>query len=127
MIQLIKNSLLCIGILLLISCRGDEPKRMPDTLPDILGHITSITQTGTDGNKLTVQLLVEAKPGTKTAYPKASIRVDDDSLIEDETGKRIKAGQLREGQEVEVWFEDEVMESFPVQATAKAMRVQLKP
>ena len=127
MIQLIKITLFCIGILLLTSCRGDEPKRMPDTLPDILGNITSITQADTDGNKMTVQLLVEAKQGTKTAYPKASIKVDDSSLIEDETGKRIKAGQLREGQQVEVWFTDEVMESFPVQATAKALRVQLKP
>jgi hypothetical protein len=110
-------------ILLLSACRGEELKRMPDTLPDINGKITSLTETATTEKNIHLQLLVEAAEDTDSAYPKASIKVDDDTLIEDKDGKRLKAGQLKQGQQVEVWFDDAVMESMPVQATAVAIRV----
>ncbi|MBC5775332.1 DUF3221 domain-containing protein [Pontibacter sp. KCTC 32443] len=112
---------------MLTNCRGDEPKRMPDTVPDINGSITSLTETEAEGSKITAQLLVEAKEGSRATYPSASIKVDHNTLIENNEGKRIKAGLLQEGQEVEVWFDGPVRESMPVQATAKAIRVSLRP
>lgn len=112
-------------IVAIVSCRGDELKRMPDTLPDINGEITSLTETGTTEKNSRLQLLVEAGKGVESAYPQASVKVDENTLIEDKDGKRIKAGQLKEGHEVEVWFDGAVMESMPVQATAVAIRVTL--
>ncbi|NDK55005.1 DUF3221 domain-containing protein [Pontibacter fetidus] len=112
-----------LGLLLLVACRGQELKRMPDTLPDINGKISSLTQTATTQNNTHLQLLVEAPQNTESAYAQASVKVDDDTLIEDKDGKRLKAGQLKEGQHVEVWFNGAVRESMPVQATAVAIRV----
>jgi hypothetical protein len=105
------------------SCRGEELKRMPDTLPDITGKITNLAETATTQNNIHLQIMVEASQGKESTYPEASIKVDDDTLIEDKDGKRLKAGQLKQGQQVEVWFGDAVMESMPVQATAVAIRV----
>lgn len=105
------------------ACRGEELKRMPDTLPDITGKITSLAETDTTKKNIHLQMMVEASQGIESAYPKASIKVDDDTLIEDRDGKRLKAGQLKQGQQVEVWFDGAVMESMPVQATAVAIRV----
>lgn len=110
-------------ILLMGACRGEELKRMPDTLPDITGKITSLAETATTKKNIHLQMMVEASQGKESAYPKASIKVDDDTLIEDRDGKRLKAGQLKQGQQVEVWFDGAVMESMPVQATAVAIRV----
>lgn len=71
--------------------------------------------------------MVEADKAAASPLPKAGISVDDDTLIEDESGKRLKAGQLRKGQRVEVWFRGAVMESMPVQATAAAIRINRRP
>ena len=123
MTNVLKVLLYSLAILLLTACRGDEPKRMPDTVPDINGQITSLSETATTQKNTRLQLMVVAATETESPYPKASIKVNDDTLIEDKDGKRLKAGQLRQGQQVEVWFDGAVMESMPVQATAMAIRV----
>ncbi|MEJ8756106.1 DUF3221 domain-containing protein [Pontibacter sp. H259] len=128
MYYLLKILAVCIVVIgLCASCRGDEPKRMPDTIPDIEGTITSITDPQAGNSKQRVQLMVEANKTKAVAIKQASINVTDDTLIEDTDGKRLKAGQLQQGREVEVWFDGPVMESMPVQATAKAIRVKLQP
>jgi hypothetical protein len=114
-------------IVSIVSCRGDEPKRMPDTLPDIKGSITSLTETGTTQKNSRLQLVVEAEKGNAGTYPQASVKVDENTLIEDNNGKRLKAGQLKQGQQVEIWFDGAVMESMPVQATAIAIRASTQP
>lgn len=114
-------------IVAIVGCRGDELKRMPDTLPDINGQITSLTETGTTQKNSRLQLIVEAVENSKPTYPQASVKVDENTLIEDKDGKRLKAGQLKQGQQVEVWFDGPVMESMPVQATAVAIRVSRQP
>ncbi|MBC5993473.1 DUF3221 domain-containing protein [Pontibacter cellulosilyticus] len=119
-VQIIFSALL---ILVLASCRGGEPKRMPDTLPDVHGYISSIKKTNgkSDGSKAIV--LVKALDGIKTTYTEANISIDKNTLIETQNGEELKVEQLREGQEVEAWFEGEVMESMPVQGYIKALRV----
>lgn len=109
--------------LTLAGCRGDEPKRMPDTLPDITGMITQLQEAGKDAEEGEIQLLVEAPEDNGTNAPKASIKIDKNTLIETKGGARIKAGQLKPGLQVEVWYRDKVMETMPVQAEAKALRV----
>ena len=45
------------------------------------------------------------------------------SLLEGRQLTRVRLEHLREGQLVEAWFDEQVMESFPVQAHATAIRV----
>ncbi|MDX5422370.1 MAG: YobA family protein [Hymenobacteraceae bacterium] len=110
---------------LLLSCRGGEPKRMPDTLPDVRGYITDIRKTANNGSRQVKGIvMVRAMEGLDVQYPDASIRVDENTLIEDADGERFELERLREGHEVEAWFEGDVMESMPVQGYAKAIRVR---
>lgn len=93
---------------------------MPDTIPDVAGNIISLSRDTKDDDN--VQLIILSKKETG-ATPEASVRVTEHTLIEEKDGKRLKAAQLRQGQQVDVWFEGPVMESMPVQATAKAIRI----
>lgn len=114
-----------LAFLLLAGCRGDEPKRMPDTLPDVRGIIRDIQRTSENGGEATAVVMVEAVQGIEVRYPKASITIDKSTLLETPEGEPLQLEQLQEGQEVEAWLEGEVMESFPVQAKAKAVRVAM--
>ena len=114
-------------VMLLPSCRGDEPKRIPDTLPDIIGTVVTINQPAAQNEKEPLQLHVKATDEQTTNYTEASVTVNKNTLIESKDGKHLKAGALQQGQTIEVWFEDEVMESMPVQARAKAIRINLQP
>lgn len=110
----------------LSACRGDEPKRMPDTLPDVHGYISHIKKTSEISEKSKAVILVKALEGIDVKYSEANIRVDKNTLIESETGEHLKLEQLREGHEIQAWFEGEVMESQPVQGYVKAVRVSSK-
>ena len=119
---LLKTAALYFILVTLISCRGEEPKRMPDTIPDITGDITSLTRDAKDDSNL--QLMIVSRDETGAIIPEASVKVTGHTLIEEKDGKRLKAAQLQQGQQVDVWFEGPVMESMPVQATAKAIRIK---
>ncbi len=117
-----------MALVLLVACRGDEPKRMPDTIPEITGTITTLTQTDATKQNIQLQIIVTATDKEAGQYPQASIKVLDETLIETDKGKRVKAGKLREGQLVNVWFNDGVIaESMPVQVSAKAIKVNTQP
>ncbi|MCC9138560.1 DUF3221 domain-containing protein [Pontibacter silvestris] len=105
---------------LLIGCRGETPKRMPDTLPDVRGRITNISQSD---NQATTVIQVAAVEGVESESPQASVIVDDDTLIEDAEGATLSLNNLQAGLEVEVWVKEEIMESSPVQSQAAAIRV----
>ncbi|GAB3200337.1 glycerol kinase [Pontibacter aydingkolensis] len=113
-------------LLLLEGCRGDEPKRMPDTLPDVHGYISHIKKTTEKSENSKAVVLVKAIEGIDAPYREADIRIDKNTLIENTSGKHLKLEQLREGQEVEAWFEGDVLESMPVQGYVKAVRVTMK-
>ena len=122
-----KNPLLifvCLTLLLLSGC-SDEPKRIPDTLPDVHGYIGSIKRTASNDEAVKAIVMVKAIEGLQADYPDASIRIDEDTKIEDADGKPLKLEQLREGHEIQAWFEEGgVLESMPVQGYAKAIRVK---
>ncbi|GAA4440744.1 hypothetical protein GCM10023188_38400 [Pontibacter saemangeumensis] len=109
--------------LLLFSSCSDEPKRIPDTLPDVHGYIGSIKRTANNNDAAKAVVMVKAMEGLEADYPDASIRIDEDTKIEDMNGKSLKLEQLREGHEIQAWFEGDVLESMPVQGYAKAIRV----
>lgn len=111
---------------ILAGCRGEKPKRMPDTLPDVHGYISNIKTTAQKDNQSKAIINVKAIEGIDVKYQEASIRLDKKTLIESKTGKHLKLEQLREGQEIEAWFDGNIQESYPVQGYVKAVRVQLE-
>ncbi|MCX2740042.1 DUF3221 domain-containing protein [Pontibacter anaerobius] len=115
------TSLLLLTVLL-FSCR-QEPKRMPDTLPDVYGYITDIKRTSQNGEVVKAVVAVKAIEGVSANYTDASVKIDKHTLIEDETGEHLKLDQLREGHQVQAWFDGDVLMKQPVQGHAKAMRI----
>ncbi|MFD3000744.1 DUF3221 domain-containing protein [Pontibacter toksunensis] len=111
-------------LLLLSSSCSDEPKRIPDTLPDVHGYIGDIKRTANKGNAAKAVIIVKSIEGIKANFPDGSVRIDENTLIEAATGEELKLEHLREGHEVQVWFEGDVLESVPVQGYAKAIRVE---
>ena len=111
-------------LLLLCSSCSDEPKRIPSTLPDVHGYIDDIKRTSNNGNSAKAVVMVKAMEGLEADYADASIRIDENTLIEDATGKELTLEQLREGHEVQAWFDGGIMESMPLQGYAKAIRVE---
>jgi hypothetical protein len=112
-------------LLAITSCRGDKPKRMPDTLPDVHGYISQIKRTTQKQDKYKATIMVKAIEGVDVKYPVASIQLDKETLIESQTGEHLKLELLREGHEIKAWFDGEVLESYPVQGYVKAIRVEL--
>jgi hypothetical protein len=110
-------------ILLMASSCSKQPKRMPDTLPDVHGYIGDIKRTANKDGAAKAVVMVKAMEGLEADFPDASIRIDGNTLIQDMNGKNLKLDQLREGHEVQAWFDGDVLESMPVQGNAKAIRV----
>ncbi|MFD2245845.1 YobA family protein [Pontibacter ruber] len=116
--------LLYLFVALLFSCQRETPKRMPDTLPDIRGNITNLKKTTTKkGENSVAVVMVQSVEGNDIQIPRASIRIDQHTLIENQSGGTVKLEHLREGQQVEAWFSGPTKESDPVQAQALAIRV----
>lgn len=113
-------SLLLLTVLL--SCR-QEPKRMPDTQPDVYGYIKNIKFTSQNGKKAKAVVAVKALEGVTANYKDASVQIDNHTLIEDKTGEMLKLEELREGHQIEAWFDGEVLGDKPVQGHAKAVRI----
>lgn len=108
---------------LLTACSGESGPAIPDTLPDITGNVTQLNRTSDENQKAVATILVEAVGGVDSIQTKASIKIDGNTLIEDQDGAKLKLEQLREGNQVDAWFDGPVLESFPVQAHASAIRV----
>jgi hypothetical protein len=117
--------LICFTFILLFFSGCDKPKRIPSTLPDIRGHITNLKLTSDKKGTVAV-VLVESIEGVDTKSSKASIRIDQTTLIRDDNGDVVKLEQLDEGEEIEAWFTDEFDQSLPVETTATAVRVMNK-
>jgi len=91
--------------------------------PGITGVITALRRQGRD-----LRIMVEERPGELSGSMKASVLVDSATTIR-MSGKRkegsaaaVVAG-LKTGDRVSVWFRSPVMESYPVQGTARMIVV----
>ncbi|MDF2865309.1 MAG: S-layer protein [Clostridia bacterium] len=86
---------------------------------DIRGTITNININGSNGS-----ILVEGKIESDTYNDKASVRINENTLItKPAVNKNIDISELKVGDRVEVTFIGPVAESYPVQATGKLVRV----
>jgi hypothetical protein len=106
-------------LLLLAGCTAEPP---PHEDPDIEGVITAVRPLE-DG----VQLRVEAEPGPldETGGDKWELRVPERTPVflemEDGSLRRAPVLVLQEGQRAHAWHTGTVMESFPMQAEARAI------
>lgn len=116
-------SILPLVALLLAGCQTQDGAQIPNTQPDMRGNITSLKKTNSKKKAGVAILLVEAVEGIQTNHTQATLRIDADTHIEGVDGATLRLEQLREGQHVEAWFNGQVMESFPIQAHATAIRV----
>lgn len=109
--------LLIAGVLALLLM--SRPEAAPSGPPSIRGTITSLTPVAGQG-----VILVEERPQDQAGSNKASVTVNAATRI---YRGRVSAsttgsfGDLRNGQQVEVWFDGPVLTSYPVQATASVI------
>lgn len=103
---------LIIMIITLTGCQKEEKV-------DIRGSITGINMS----DKIT-SIMVEGELEEDTSYDKASIKIDNSTKIYiGKTKEKASVEHFKEGIIVEVTFEGPVAESYPVQATAKIIRI----
>jgi hypothetical protein len=95
----------------------------PSTPADITGTIHDLTTNEVTGLPT---LLVVDDGAIKGSVDRASVTVTADTLVWQLKGGKGTAGDLGAGQMVSVWFDGPVAESYPVQAKAGVIRIQLE-
>lgn len=98
----------------LVAC-GRSPESFE---PQIRGEILTLSQTGNAAG-----IYVEGEELNDSSVTAASVTITKDTTLLNENGKSIKFDDLEEGTSVEIEFEGEIAESYPVQGTAKTIRV----
>lgn len=86
--------------------------------PQIRGEILTLSQTGNVAG-----IYVEGEALNDSSVTAASVTITKDTDLLNQNGKSIKFDDLEEGTSVEIEFEGEIAESYPVQGTAKTIRV----
>jgi beta-N-acetylhexosaminidase len=112
-------TILIIFLLSLVIVFNNYIDKAGDFRIDIRGTITNININGSNGS-----ILVEGKIESDTYNDKASVRINENTLItKPAVNKNIDISELKVGDRVEVTFIGPVAESYPVQATGKLVRV----
>lgn len=86
--------------------------------PQMRGEILTLSRTGNVAG-----IYVEGEELNDSSVTAASVTITKDTTLLNENGKSIKFDDLEEGTSVEIEFEGEIAESYPVQGTAKTIRV----
>jgi len=85
----------------------------------IRGYVTEIIISDTTAN-----ILVEGKIEEDTQFDKASVSINSDTVIKkDGVNGKLGVSDIKKGDKVEVVFTGAVAESYPVQGTAKSIRI----
>jgi|GEM_PF-161130 len=114
-----KFALIVLSTAIIFSSAGCNQSNVKDKV-DIRGQITEILNN--DGG--IVGILVEGKVEQDTAYDKARVKIGKETKIYDgNTDKQLSLNNLKEGLKVEVVFTGPVAESYPVQATARTIKI----
>jgi hypothetical protein len=114
-----KRALLLLGF----ACAGPGSRSSPPETRDVVTTEApsirgTITQAGSD------RILIEEEPLDSSGSAKASVRLTGSTRILRGSGEAARRRDLRVGQQVSAWFEGPVMESYPVQARASAVRIE---
>jgi len=128
-------SLLLLSTLLFTACQGtntpnssDEPAESSTSGSNselvtygVAGTITSITVDEDTSNGILGSIMVEGPENNGADYQEASVTVTEDTLIY--LNDKASFEDLEEGQYVNVFLNDEVMESYPIQAIANQINI----
>ncbi len=128
-------SLLLLSTMILAACQtanapngSDEPNDNAASGGDselvtygVAGTITSktVAEDNTDGFLGTI--MVEGPENNGADYQTASVTVTEDTVIY--LSDKVSFDDLEEGQYVNVFLNDEIMESYPIQATATQINI----
>jgi hypothetical protein len=111
------RSLARIALLAALAC-APNGGTLPNDAPYMSGTITIIGRVAEGW-----RVRVEERPQDVSGSAKGVFRVDGGTIVRRADGSRVRAEDLREGQRVRVWVTGPVMESYPVQAGARAIVV----
>lgn len=126
-VKLIISMIAILAILVACSAPDETPVDGNDIPSDsdsqlvvygVAGNITELTS----NDNGTMTILVEGDLATNGAdYDRGYVTVNDDTVIylDEEVGMEV----LEEGQYVNVFFQGDVMESYPIQATARQINI----
>ncbi len=123
------TALLLLGAAVVGGCGGSTAQPAssatapPSTPADITGTIHDLTTNADTGLPT---LLVVDDGAIKGSVDRASIAVTADTVVWQLKGGKGTAADLGAGQMVSVWFDGPVAESYPVQAKAGVIRIQLE-
>ena len=111
------RSLARVALLAALGC-APNGGTLPNDAPFMSGTITTIGRVAEGW-----RVRVEERPQDVSGSAKGVFRVGDGTIVRRPDGSRVRAEDLREGQRVRVWVTGPVMESYPVQAGARAIVV----
>lgn len=98
---------------------GNTPRvEAPSEAPDIRGTLMRM-ESGARGGTL----VLEEDPSSQANGAKASIQLTSGTAMVGADGYRLNFSDLKVGQTLEAWYEGPVARSYPVQATARAVRL----
>jgi Protein of unknown function (DUF3221) len=110
-------------LLLALGCAGPGSRSYPDKgASDVVTSEAPSIQ-GTVTQKSPGRILIEEEPLDSSRSAKASVRLTSSTRVL-RGGEPARTEDLREGQRVSVWFDGPVLQSYPVQATASAVRIE---
>jgi hypothetical protein len=101
---------------------SDRELGLPEQGEGILGLITQIR--APFGQAESFRIHVEQEPTRSAGTPRADILVPPTARVVQRVGHRASPAELRVCQEVRVWFDGPVAESFPVQARAGVIVIE---
>jgi hypothetical protein len=112
-----------VVVLLVLGCVGPGSRSSQDNqgVPDVATETPAIR--GTLTHKAADRILIEEEPLDSSGSDKASVRLTRITKVLRSSGEPAHLDDLRVGQKVSAWFHGPVMESYPVQATASAVRI----
>jgi len=123
------TALLVLGAAVVGGCGGSTAQPAssatapPSTPADITGTIHDLTMNDATGLPT---LLVVDDGAIKGSVDRASVTVTAGTVVWQLKGGKGTAADLGAGQMVSVWFDGPVAESYPVQAKAGVIRIQLE-
>ena len=93
----------------------------PSGEPSIRGMVSGLAMA--DSEEPGAAMLITGSAADGFGYDLAQVRAVSTTRVYDSADRLIDVGDLENGMLVEVWLDGPVAESYPVQATAGAMRV----
>jgi hypothetical protein len=115
----VKRALLLLGL----ACAGPGSRSSaPETRDVVTTEAPSIRGTITQARA--DRILIEEEPLDSSGSAKARVRLTGSTRVLRGSGEAARRRDLRVGQQVSAWFEGPVMESYPVQARASAVRIE---